>query len=153
MLRNRNDSTLVMKVDLRPTGASHAWHSHFANMNSHPRSHAFTGVLLAVLLTHGLSSCIQRDSVGITKGNAVALSWDRPTTNVDGSGLVDLAGYRIYYGTALGEYPHMVEVDDPQITRHVVADLLPATYYFVVTAYDAEGNESEHSNVAIKNIQ
>lgn len=109
----------------------------------------FTCVSLLVVLTHALSSCIQKDPIG---GDAVALSWNPPTTNVDGSNLTDLAGYRVYYGTNLGEYPHMVEVDGPAETRRVVADLPPATYYFVVTAYDAKGNESEHSNVAIKTI-
>lgn len=126
---------------------------HFDSMSSHRLSRILTRVFLAALLTHALSSCIQRDSVNPTAGNAVALSWNAPTTNVDGSGLMDLAGYRIYYGTALGEYPHMVEVGDSAETRRVVANLPPATYYFVVTAYDAEGSESRHSNVAIKTIQ
>jgi hypothetical protein len=27
------------------------------------------------------------------------LSWDPPTTNVDGTPLTDLAGYKVYYGT------------------------------------------------------
>ena len=66
---------------------------------------------------------------------------------------MDLAGYRIYYGMVLGEYPHIEEVDDPEITRHVVADLRSTTYYFVVTADDAEGNESEQSNIAIRTIK
>lgn len=47
----------------------------------------------------------------------------KPTTKVNGSSLVDLAGYRIYYGMVLGEYADIEEVDDPEITRHVVADL------------------------------
>lgn len=110
-------------------------------------------VFCALVLTDALSSCIQEDSVDPIAGDAVALGWNGPTTNTDGSDLMDLAGYRIYYGTKLGEYPHMVEVDDPTKTRRVVAELPPATYYFVVTAYDAESNESEHSNVAIKTIE
>jgi hypothetical protein len=53
----------------------------------------------------------------------------------------------------LGEYPHIDEVDDPEITRHVVADLESTTYYFVVTAYDAKGNESEQSKIELKTIK
>jgi hypothetical protein len=154
MLYSHNPSDYSHEVvKLRTTCVLHAWPSYSASMNSLPRSRTFTHVLFAILLTYPLSSCVERDAVSTTKGNAVTLSWDKPTTNVDGSSLVDLAGYRIYYGTLLGEYPHMDEVDDPEITRHVVADLEPTTYYFVVTAYDAEGNESKQSNIAIKTIK
>jgi len=30
------------------------------------------------------------------------LSWNAPSTNEDGTPLTDLAGYKIYYGTATG---------------------------------------------------
>lgn len=116
------------------------------------RARLFKHMLLAVLMPYALSNCTQRDSAGNIEENTVALSWNAPTTSADGSGLMSLAGYRIYYGTVLGVYPRMVEVNDPAETKLVVADLPPATYYFVATAYDAEGNESKYSNVAIKTI-
>jgi ABC-type glycerol-3-phosphate transport system substrate-binding protein len=34
--------------------------------------------------------------------NSATLTWDAPTTNVDGTPLTDLAGYKVYYGTSLG---------------------------------------------------
>ena len=39
---------------------------------------------------------------------SISLSWSAPTENEDGSALVDLAGFRIYWGTAPDEYPDSV---------------------------------------------
>lgn len=83
---------------------------------------------------------------------SVTLSWSRPTTNADGSTLADLAGYRIYYGHAAGEYPYMIIVDDSSSTSRVINDLASGTYYFVITAYDAAGRESEYSKVVTKQV-
>lgn len=80
------------------------------------------------------------------------LAWIQPTQNTDGTPLTDLAGYRIYYGTALGSYPSSVRLDNPGLTGYVVTPLLPATWFFVVTAFDTSGNESAYSNVATKAI-
>ncbi len=41
---------------------------------------------------------------GGSSSNSATLTWDAPTTNVDGTPLTDLAVYKIYYGTALGNY-------------------------------------------------
>ena len=80
-----------------------------------------------------------------------SLSWTPPTTNVDGSTLEDLAGYRIYYGTQEGTYPNMIPVSKG-VSSYVVENLAPNTYFFVITAYDYWGNESGQSNVATKTI-
>jgi len=76
---------------------------------------------------------------------AVELSWTAPTENVDGSPLTDLAGYKIYWGTQPGDYPNSVTIDNPGIVTYVVEDLVPGTYYFVATAFNAEGEESDPS--------
>ena len=53
----------------------------------------------------------------------------------------DLAGYRIYYGTAPSIYT--VTVDVGNTTSHVIENLSEGeTYYVVVTAYDQSSNES-----------
>ena len=57
----------------------------------------------------------------------------------------DLAGYRIYVGTASGQYGEPVDVGN--VTEHVM-EITPqhgATYYFALTAYDTSGNESGYS--------
>ena len=57
----------------------------------------------------------------------------------------DLAGYTVYYGRASGIYEHVL--DAGLNTRVTISGLQPGTrYYFVVTAYDAYGNESRPSD-------
>jgi hypothetical protein len=81
---------------------------------------------------------------------SVALSWTPPTTNIDGSALTDLAGYRIYYGTSEGNYPNRVDIGTAGISTYIVENLVPQTYYFVITSLNVAGTESSFSNVAIK---
>lgn len=80
-----------------------------------------------------------------------ALTWDPPTTNVDGSPLIDLAGYNLYYGTSSGSYTTVIDAGN------VVTATIPnldegIIYYFSVTAYDDLGNESGFSNEVSKAI-
>jgi uncharacterized protein YjdB len=82
-------------------------------------------------------------------GNAT-LAWSAPATNVDGSTLTDLAGYKIYYGTSPGSYTKVIDVGN--VTTSVVNNLAPGTYYFTVTAYNIYGVESSYSNEASKVI-
>lgn len=80
-------------------------------------------------------------------GQGVAsLSWTAPTTNADGSPLLDLQGYVIYYGTQSGQYPNSVAVDNAGLNTFVVTNLAPGTYFFAVVAVDADGNQSDFSN-------
>ncbi|MBZ0156183.1 MAG: fibronectin type III domain-containing protein, partial [Alphaproteobacteria bacterium] len=79
---------------------------------------------------------------------SAALSWDAPTTNTDGSPLTDLAGYKLYYGTSSGSYSQTINVGTT--SSYTVTGLLGGTYYFAVTAYDSEGNESAYSNEVSK---
>jgi hypothetical protein len=67
----------------------------------------------------------------------ITLAWD---SNVE----PDVAGYIVYYGTRSADYDFDVDVGDyDSITiSGLVEDVM---YYFAVTAYDAEGNESDFS--------
>lgn len=77
---------------------------------------------------------------------SVTLSWTPPTERVDGSPLGNsLAGYRILYGQTPNQYDFEEEIHNPSITRHVVDDLAPGTWYFAVTAMTREGLESTPS--------
>lgn len=80
------------------------------------------------------------------------LSWQPPTTRSDGSPLANLAGYRIHYGTAPGNYTHVVNLPNPGLTTYVVENLAPATWYFVARAYDGAGLTSDHSAMVSKTI-
>jgi chitodextrinase len=72
-------------------------------------------------------------------GQGIRVSWDA-NTDTDG----DLAGYRVYYGTATGVYNTPIDVGN--VTVYDIGDLKESTKYFVaITAYDTSGNESEKS--------
>jgi hypothetical protein len=84
------------------------------------------------------------------QGNGVAtLSWTPPTENTDNTPLEDLSGFRIYYGTASGNYSKTVDVD-AGLTEYVVENLSSGTWYFVVTAYNSLGIESAPSDEVSK---
>lgn len=101
----------------------------------------------------GSASAAVRVRVTAPLTDSVALTWTPPTSNEDGTSLSDLAGYRIYYGTSEGNYPSRIELSNPGLATYVVDNLSPDTYYFVVTAFDASGNESMRSNAALKTIE
>lgn len=83
---------------------------------------------------------------------SIILSWDPPTERDDGSPLTNLAGYKLYWGTALGHYPNLAPVPNPGIATYIVDQLPAGTYYLVATAYDSYGIESDFSNVATHTI-
>lgn len=113
--------------------------------------------------------------VGTGSGTAT-LSWKAPTENADGTSLTGLAGYKVYYGTASGNYnlqPVTLPIGSNRLTCTnkddnndgitdrtectvivgTVEGLISGTYYFAVTTYDTSGNESEFSNEVSKTIQ
>lgn len=76
---------------------------------------------------------------------SATLSWTPPTLTHDGTPL-KLTGYRIYWGPFDDYYPHSVTIDNPGLTRYVVENLAPTTWYFTVTALAGKA-ESPPSNV------
>jgi len=88
----------------------------------------------------------------VSSGSAT-LSWQPPTQRTDGSPLADLTGYRILYGTSPGNYSNRVTLDNPGLTSYVVSNLSQGTWYFVMTAFDSSGAESDYSTVGSKTIQ
>lgn len=87
-------------------------------------------------------------SISVTQASlgAATLSLIAPTTNTDGTPFVDPAGFNIYYGMAPGAYPNIIQIDNPGVSDYVVENLAPGTYYFVATAVNQSGIESEYSN-------
>ncbi len=81
---------------------------------------------------------------------SVTLDWTPPQENEDGSVLMDLAGYRLYWGTTSGVYPNSVTINNPGVTRYVFDNLPPGTYHFVATSFNAAGVESRFSNEITK---
>ena len=66
----------------------------------------------------------------------------------------NLAGYKIYYGTASRSYTNSVDVGNPPaVDGRVTASLSGftggSTYYFAATAYDTDGFESDYSTEVV----
>ena len=88
---------------------------------------------------------------GGANGTAL-LSWTPPLTNVDGSPLNDLAGYRIYHGSSATALNTMIPVTNPGTTSYLVDGLPSGMRFFAVRAIDSANNESPNSNIASKQI-
>jgi hypothetical protein len=86
------------------------------------------------------------------------LAWIAPTTNADGTPLLDLAGYKLHFGTSSHAYTDAEDIGmaacAPVAGVGVECTFDPTnltagtTYYVAVTAYDHEvpPNESAYSN-------
>ena len=87
----------------------------------------------------------------ISLGSAT-LSWMPPTENADGTVLTDLSGYKVYYGRSAGALDQIVTLGNPGLTRYVIENLSPATWYFAMTSYNSQGVESSRSATASKSV-
>ena len=83
---------------------------------------------------------------------SATVSWSPPATNVDGTPLTNLAGYRVVYGQSSSDLSNSLEIPGPRITSAVIEALTPSTWYFAVKAYTTAGIESDLSNVVFKII-
>ncbi len=92
------------------------------------------------------------------KKTSYCIATHAPTTNTDGSPLTDLAGYRLYWGTASAAYADnldlgMASCQDVAGTwtcTYALGGLGAGTYFFSVTVYNAGGYESIYSNEAVR---
>jgi hypothetical protein len=115
--------------------------------------------------------CVSRNCVALVCVlciNQTIFSWEAPNTNLDGTCLTDLGGYRLYYGETAGFYTevHLVDLTSTACVdsgtsntcgaimtcTYEVDDLPAGTWYFAMTAYDLDGNESTYSNEVSKTI-
>ncbi len=77
--------------------------------------------------------------------------WQAPTQNVDGSALTDLAGYRVYWGVSSRNYTGNHTINSAAVTQWE-ANIAAGDYYFALTAFDTQDNESAYSNEVRKTI-
>jgi hypothetical protein len=91
----------------------------------------FVMLILFVSASHALAATP-------APAQGTSLAWDpSPDSNV--------IGYNVYYGTTSGDYSSMTSVQN--ITSTTISNLTAGkTYYFAVTAFDANGVESTFSN-------
>lgn len=100
---------------------------------------------IGIRVSDGLASAaLPAFSIAVTQSadGAVTISWNPPTRRVDGSPLVNLAGYRIGYGSAAGSYPNAIVLNNPGLTSSRVENLAPGRWYFVIAAFDKSGSYS-----------
>ncbi len=88
-------------------------------------------------------------------GNGTAtVSWVAPTEREDGSPLDNLAGFKIYYGQSQSQLSEVTVLNNPGLSMYVIDSLAEqSTWYFAVSAFDADGRESARSAVASKTFQ
>jgi len=105
---------------------------------------------------------------GSSPETSALLTWDAPTTNTDGSCIIDHGGYNVYYSEDSFSLANLIRnanascIDTGVDTgtgcgniyecTYTVSSLTTGTWHFAVTAYDNHGNESELSNVLNKDI-
>jgi hypothetical protein len=80
------------------------------------------------------------------------LSWTRPTTNTNGSPLLNLAGYRISYGSSPAALEQSITVPDPAATSYTLQGLPSGTWYFAIAAVTTAGRSSILSAIVSKTI-
>lgn len=79
------------------------------------------------------------------------VSWTAPETNIDGSPIDDLAGFRIYFDhTPLSKSSPFTFVGNK--TEFTVPNLEPGLYYFAVSAIDTGGEESDLSEMVTQQV-
>jgi len=100
-------------------------------------------------VTQGIRGSTQL-AVGTT--NRTVLSWQAPTANEDGSALLDLAGYIIYYWSDTEPRMKWFGVSAHERNSHAFNNLAPGNYHFMVTALSAGGGESLPTHMISKRI-
>jgi fibronectin type 3 domain-containing protein len=90
-------------------------------------------------------------SQSTTQTDRISLAWVPPTTRADGSFLEisELAGYRIYMGTSSNNLTPLVDLINDNTNQYQVGNLEAGSYYFAITAYDQNGNESGLSEILL----
>ena len=90
-------------------------------------------------------------------GGQITVTWTFATHNMDGTALTDLAGAKVYYGTASGEYGFVIDVPggEPGETRsYTLTGLEPGVaYYLNGTAYNSLGLESDFGGEVVRIAQ
>jgi len=101
-------------------------------------------VSIPVSLTVTTASSLSSTSTSTSNSNTAALTWN-PSTSTN------VAGYKVYVGTASGAYSGSIDVGN--VTNYIVPNLTSgSTYYFAVTDYNSSGIESSFSNEVSKSI-
>ena len=67
--------------------------------------------------------------------------------------MAEIDGYRVYFGTAPGDYPNSVDITDGAATGTTINNIPVGNYNVVMTTYDTTGRESAQSGAITKLAQ
>jgi cytolysin (calcineurin-like family phosphatase) len=85
-------------------------------------------------------------TLSTTAAGTASLTWNTSTES-------DLAGYKVYRGTASGTYGAPLATLPKTTASYTTTGLQTGTtYFFAITSYDSSGNESTFSNEVSKSI-
>ncbi len=137
-------------TDATSCTASGGWSGGLATSGSQTVGPLTANTTFTLGCSDGSETAIQMLTVSVS--GLLALNWQAPTENVDGTPLTDLASYRIYYGEGSRNYSETVNVSDSAALNHSFS-LISGSYYVAMTAIDLDGNESAFSNEVLKSTQ
>jgi hypothetical protein len=147
-------NALTFSIANRPAWASFSTTS--GRLSGTPTSSnvgTYTGIVISV--SDGQATvALPTFNITVTASatGSATLSWTPPTRNTDGSALTNLAGYRVYWGRASGNYTQSVTLNNPGLATYVVEPLSSGSWYFATRAINSAGVESSLSNEATKTI-
>jgi hypothetical protein len=112
------------------------------NANHPPFKNSGLFFIVSMILLFACAAVLSEG--GNVQAEQVTLAWDPNTES-------NLAGYRIHLGTAAHAYNSVIDVGNQ---THVTVTNLNrgTTYFFSVTAYNTQGQESDYSNEVAKTV-
>lgn len=120
--------------------------------------------MIALLLTavFVLTSCsggpggVSFPSTANAATMGATLTWVSPATNTDGTALTNLAGFNVYSSSTHGGPYTRIGLTTATVLTYTdsvsVPDNTIVTKFYVVTAYNTNGNESGYSNEVTKSF-
>jgi Putative Ig domain len=96
--------------------------------------------------THSASLAPFAIMVNPVAASSITLNWSLPTQNTDGSSLSNIAGFKVYYGTAPDALSQVMQFANPGLSSGTITNLAAGAWYFAVTVYTTAGDESAQTN-------
>lgn len=83
---------------------------------------------------------------------SATLHWRVPTERTNGMPVQDIDGYRVRYGRNARHLDKFMLVENPGMTSIVIENLEAGQWYFALSAFTRDGDESPASNIVSKII-
>lgn len=131
-----------ISVSVNPTGLAAG--SYTGTLTVSVKKGGNISVPMTLMVTSGSTTSSTSTTLSSSSATTATLSW-APSTSTN------LAGYKVYMGTASGVYSSSLTIGN--VTTYTVSNLqLGNTYYFSVAAYSTSGIDSSPSNEVSKSV-